>query len=250
MGQENQSPWKVTLQNSLIAPIKQHVKASPHIAFLSDVAIAIFTPHNWVVCGWAGKMEDVYIRSQKHAIYLLKDGYKWSESEENLAALEYRLSDPNKKTELYIVHPDSPNMLAVAAMDIKKIGKPKSQSSDCKTTIQRMQRIRESILKKTGYDCAETNVFLGYDNAPPCVIIRGDKMVELDIYYPTAAPRALLDMLPGAGSLFSVKSGVGSRAWQYAESTTTAIKEMSKDDPKRNLWFFKLPANLEDLRIK
>jgi hypothetical protein len=186
---------------------------------------------------WAKNLSKDFLLTAKELTIFLKDGYGFFLANEQ--NLKERFADPNKKTNIIIVHPDSPLMHSVAAMDPKKspdfvqdpfaAPDPTVQRKDCLQAVRILQKIKQDLLD-TGVDIADRVSFIGQMLPPTWNGFIGDDCAIVNFY--TARPyRGVL-----------VASEVSAGNIKYEECLTDCrdiTREMSKH-PRANLWKYPL----------
>lgn len=183
-----------------------------------------------IECRWSTNMDTDFLESQKYLTIFLKDGYSFFKA--NAELLTRRFADPNKTTKILIVHPDSPYIDAVAAMDDRKKGHPESQRSDCLQAVQFAQNVR-AALNSIGKDCIDRVAIKGHDSVPTWNGFIGDDTAIVNLY-PTR---------PYRGPLPTLTAKKGDDMYQWAIDDCVALTADAKD-----LWSYSLPAGLPDLR--
>jgi hypothetical protein len=192
-----------------------------------------------VDCDWSANMNSEFLFAQENLTIFLKDGYTFFRA--NAEILTRRFADPAKTTRVIIVHPDTPFMDAVASMDDKKKSFPESQRSDCLQAVRVMHEIREKLLADLGTDCANRVKFIGQDNVPQGNYFIGDDTAIINLY-PTR---------PHRGSLLSLRAKKNRNRedrllYQWVLDDSNAILKQAQ--PEDNLWNYRLPSPLLDLR--
>ncbi len=187
-----------------------------------------------VQIGYSRPVEQDFLLSARELTILLKDGYSFFRA--NAAVLKERFKDASKKTTIVIVHPDSPNLTAIASMDIEKAGKPDVQKNDCLQAIACLHKIMDEILTEgtlSREDLESRVAFIGHDFVPTYNGFIGDDLAIINHYTTRAYRGPLVSMRvarqdPDHGLLY--------------EAFRKDIAEIVRNAraPRHNLWKFTL----------
>lgn len=194
----------------------------------------------------------------------MKDGYSFFRANKELLTRRFRAGRP---TRIIIVHPDSPQMPAVANMDDGKAGAEwEKQWHDCLDAIAIMQGIRQEILSDTNgaVDIKETVQFVGHDQVPTWAGIVTDELVIRDLYrtmpYRGTLRRTIARRVnPDDKKAQRTAKKYFGEAWRanlnwaaaiYNESVAEMDYFLGPDAPVHNLWDYQLPVRTERPNVR
>lgn len=184
----------------------------------------------------SANIDSDFLKDQNTVTIFLKDGYKFWEA--NAEVIARRFADPNKRTVIAIVHPDSPAMKFVTEMDPGK--DIVTQRSDCIEAVRIIQIIREVVLKNASVEEQKSFddrvIFVGHNYVPTWNGVVGDDTAIINTYATGPAPRGPMPSMTIKG-----------HAYDYAQQNCAAIVTAARAAGE-NLFDYAIPPEHADKR--
>ena len=188
-------------------------------------------------CNLSKNADPAFLAEQKELVVFLKEGYSFWGA--NAELITRRFADPDKKTTVIIVHPESKLLDAVGAMDPAK----ESQRSDCLETVRILQMIRDVVIAngsekaKQSFNARVT--FIGHHYVPSWNGFIGDHVATANIYDTGPAPRGAMPSMTVGGEIKD----------RFLQNIRSLLDE-AKADPSANLFNYQIPDDHRDVRAE